>query len=219
MRGIWQEEQSIEDLDSVQNKVGRKRSSDQESVDRNDDEDTPGKRARSMPSVSEELNSRPIAQHRTVEIKTESSMQAAKPEEDDMGPVQQLVAVFAALVAQGEKAAVSLDILISSISADLLADVVIANLRNLPFTRPLAEGDGGLPGVGVRQSEVDTDPSFRELSSFLMDAISASSSQQVSLAEDVQPPPSDDIEASLSSFFGSCHLLLLLYCMFAVFAG
>lgn len=193
---VVKEELSIEDLDSVHNKVGRKRSSDQEFVERNEDEDTPGKRSRFMPCVSEELNNRQIAHHKAVEIKTESSVQAIKPEEDDMGPVQQLVAVFAALVAQGEKAAVSLDVLISSISADLLANVVIANLRNLPFTRPLAEGDEELPGVGLRQSEVDTDPSFRQLSSFLMNAISASCSQQVSLAEDVQPPPVDDIEGS-----------------------
>ncbi|KAI3474213.1 hypothetical protein Pfo_029001 [Paulownia fortunei] len=58
----------------------------------------------------------------------------------DSGPVQQLVAMFGALVAQGEKAVASLEILISSISADLLAEVVMANMRNLPPKSPKSEG-------------------------------------------------------------------------------
>ncbi len=47
--------------------------------------------------------------------------------------------MFGALVAQGEKAAGSLEILISSISADLLAEVVMANMRYLPSERPTAD--------------------------------------------------------------------------------
>lgn len=54
------------------------------------------------------------------------------PGGDEDGPVQQLVGVFGALVAQGDKASDSLDILISNISSDLLAEVVIANMRHLP---------------------------------------------------------------------------------------
>ncbi|XP_021753889.1 uncharacterized protein LOC110719305 isoform X3 [Chenopodium quinoa] len=50
------EEQSLEVHDPVHNKAGRKRSSDLEVGDRNEDDDTPGKRARSMHSVSEELS-------------------------------------------------------------------------------------------------------------------------------------------------------------------
>lgn len=60
----------------------------------------------------------------------------------DNGPVQQLVAMFSALVAQGEKAEASLDILICSISADLLAEVVMANIWNLPLKCPKSEEDG-----------------------------------------------------------------------------
>ncbi|KAF9596937.1 hypothetical protein IFM89_014516 [Coptis chinensis] len=55
---------------------------------------------------------------------------------------RQLAAMFGALVAQGEKAVGSLEILISSISADLLAEVVMANLQYLPVIRPNAEEDG-----------------------------------------------------------------------------
>jgi symplekin len=49
--------------------------------------------------------------------------------------------MFGALVAQGEKAVASLEILISSISADLLAEVVMANMRYLPPNCPNAEGN------------------------------------------------------------------------------
>ncbi|GKC12456.1 symplekin isoform X1, partial [Tanacetum coccineum] len=48
--------------------------------------------------------------------------------DDDNGRVQQLVAMFSSLVAQGEQSAGMLEILISSISADLLAQVVMANM-------------------------------------------------------------------------------------------
>ncbi|CAN0879719.1 SYMPK [Linum grandiflorum] len=61
--------------------------------------------------------------------------------QDDSGPVKQLVAMFGALIAQGEKAVGSLEILISSISADLLAEVVMANMRLLPHIRTQTEGD------------------------------------------------------------------------------
>lgn len=62
-------------------------------------------------------------------------------EDEDCGPVQQLVGMFSALVAQGDKAAKSLEILISSISSDLLAEVVIANLRQLPSSCPKTDGE------------------------------------------------------------------------------
>ena len=59
----------------------------------------------------------------------------------DNGPVRQLVATFGALIAQGERAVGHLEILISSISADLLAEVVMANMQNLPLNYPNAEGN------------------------------------------------------------------------------
>ncbi|XP_068636580.1 uncharacterized protein [Aristolochia californica] len=65
----------------------------------------------------------------------------------DSGPVQQLVAMFGALVAQGDRAATSLEILISSISSDLLAEVVMANMRFLPPTCPQSEEEA-LGGAG-----------------------------------------------------------------------
>jgi hypothetical protein len=44
--------------------------------------------------------------------------------------------MFAALAAQGDKAAGSLQILSSSIASDLLADVVMVNMQHMPVSRP-----------------------------------------------------------------------------------
>ncbi|XP_024312519.1 symplekin isoform X2 [Brachypodium distachyon] len=50
--------------------------------------------------------------------------------------VYQLISMFAALAAQGDRAAGSLQILSSSIAADLLAEVVMVNMQHLPVSRP-----------------------------------------------------------------------------------
>ncbi|XP_059305368.1 uncharacterized protein LOC132056978 [Lycium ferocissimum] len=83
--------------------------------------------------------------------------------------LQPLVAMFGTLVAQGEKAAASLDILIASISADLLADVVMANMTNLPSNQPKVDGDE----EPLLKPEIESD--IRQLSSLLIDAVSQSS--------------------------------------------
>lgn len=105
--------------------------------------------------------------------------------------------MFGALVAQGEKAV--LEILISSISADLLAEVVMANMRNLPPSRPPAEGDqeqlldtDSNPGITGSISEL------KKLSSLLSSILLQPSVQQ----QDSQPPASNVLEVLLSlSFF------------------
>lgn len=84
-----------------------------------EDDNMPGKRVRSISTVSED----------------------STPSNVDSEHVKQLVAMFGALVAQGEKAVGSLEILISSISTDLLADVVMANMKYLPANLPKLEGD------------------------------------------------------------------------------
>ncbi|KAL0338187.1 UNVERIFIED_CONTAM: Symplekin [Sesamum angustifolium] len=100
-------------------------------------DDMSGKRARSTPDNLKEPGHEMSGRQEGVS----SSGQTPSRADVDSGPVQQLVAMFAALVAQGEKASASLEILISSISADLLAEVVMANLRNLPPQTPKSEGD------------------------------------------------------------------------------
>ncbi|KAK4418934.1 Symplekin [Sesamum alatum] len=100
-------------------------------------DDMSGKRARSTPDNLKEPGNEMSGRQDGVL----SSGPTPSRSDADSGPVQQLVAMFAALVAQGEKASASLEILISSISADLLAEVVMANLWNLPPETPISEGD------------------------------------------------------------------------------
>ncbi|CAG7891074.1 unnamed protein product [Brassica rapa] len=116
----------------AESNFGRKRSGSEYNIDLNGDALT-GKRSRITPSVSGEstegLNGNSVG---SLPLVTSASTGPSNSRGvSDTGPVQQLVAMFGALVAQGEKAIGSLEILISSISADLLADVVMANMHNI----------------------------------------------------------------------------------------
>ncbi|GER40234.1 HEAT repeat-containing protein [Striga asiatica] len=51
---------------------------------------------------------------------------------EDLSPVEQMIAMIGALIAEGERGVESLEILISNIHADLLADIVITNMKHLP---------------------------------------------------------------------------------------
>lgn len=128
----------INSFDSVHSNLGRKRSGSQDGRNLAEDEDVPEKRVKTTARVLEpkkELDESTTVSHdnkpSTVPISSKGDV--------DNGPVQQLVAMFGALVAQ--KAVTHLEILISSISSDLLAEVVIANMCNLPPNYPNAEGD------------------------------------------------------------------------------
>ncbi|KAJ7961230.1 symplekin [Quillaja saponaria] len=135
-----EEKASIKACNLVHSNLGRKRSGAEDEGDLPENEDTPGKRIRLTPSVSEESE-------KELDKNTIIS-------QDDNGPVQQLVAMFGALVAQGEKAVGSLEILISSISADLLAEVVMANMHYLSPNSPKAEGnDESLHNITIIGSE------------------------------------------------------------------
>lgn len=54
-----------------------------------------------------------------------------------LNPVEQMIGMIAALLAEGERGAQSLELLISEIHPDLLADIVVANMKHLPKTPPL----------------------------------------------------------------------------------
>ncbi|KAK9163503.1 hypothetical protein Syun_004405 [Stephania yunnanensis] len=56
--------------------------------------------------------------------------------EIDLTPVEQMIAMIGALLAEGERGAESLEILISKIQPDLMADIVIANMKHLPKSPP-----------------------------------------------------------------------------------
>ncbi|KAK8623473.1 hypothetical protein V6N13_118357 [Hibiscus sabdariffa] len=59
--------------------------------------------------------------------------------DDNLTPVEQMIAMIGALLAEGERGAESLEILISKIHPDLLADIVITNMRHLPKSPPLSK--------------------------------------------------------------------------------
>lgn len=131
-----EEEPATNSGDSVQNTLARKRSGSQIGGDLSEDEETPGKRVRTTIVALEEPK-------KELDVCTTAYSQDEAPSKGvvDNGPVRQLVATFGALIAQGEKAVGHLEILISSISADLLAEVVMANMQNLPTYYPNAEGN------------------------------------------------------------------------------
>ncbi|VAH25874.1 unnamed protein product [Triticum turgidum subsp. durum] len=65
-----------------------------------------------------------------------SSNQPTPARTENSEAVYQLIGMFAALAAQGDRAAGSLQILSSSIAADLLAEVVMVNMQHLPVSGP-----------------------------------------------------------------------------------
>lgn len=80
-----------------------------------------------------------------------SSSQPSSIRTGNSEAVYQLIGMFAALAAQGDRAAGSLQILSSSIASDLLAEVVMVNMQHLPISRPevdqqqlpsMSSGDG-----------------------------------------------------------------------------
>ncbi|KAL8225457.1 hypothetical protein R6Q57_018014 [Mikania cordata] len=60
------------------------------------------------------------------------------PSQDNgLTPVEQIISMIGALLAEGERGAKSLEILISQIHPDLLADIVVTNMKHLPKNPPL----------------------------------------------------------------------------------
>ncbi|RDX67389.1 Symplekin, partial [Mucuna pruriens] len=139
----WDEEEhAVNSCDSVHSNLARKRSGSQIGGDLAEEEDVTRKRVKTTIVAFVEPK-KELDEHTTAnsEDETPSNVSTSSKGDVDNGPVQQLVATFGALVAQGEKAVGHLEILISSISADLLAEVVMANMRNLPLNYPNAEGN------------------------------------------------------------------------------
>ncbi|XP_022745642.1 uncharacterized protein LOC111295979 isoform X2 [Durio zibethinus] len=169
---IKEEKPLIKACDVVGTNVGRKRSGTEDNSDLAENDDVSGKRVRSTPSVSEE-STKELNRNTTMSQGDIFSTQPTTNKGDvDTGPVQQLVAMFGALVAQGEQAVGSLGILISSISADLLADLVMANMGNLPPSHPHTDGDDELL---ENMCIVGSDTQAKYPPSFLADVVSLSS--------------------------------------------
>ncbi|CAN0921926.1 Sympk [Linum grandiflorum] len=71
----------------------------------------------------------------------------------DLTPAEQMIAMIGALLAEGERGAESLEILISNIHPDLLADIVITNMKHLPKTLLSLPKLGKLPTSHQLSSE------------------------------------------------------------------
>ncbi|GAV75491.1 DUF3453 domain-containing protein/Symplekin_C domain-containing protein [Cephalotus follicularis] len=167
---IKEQKPSIEACDTAVSNIVRKRPGAEESSDLAEENDVSVKRVRHTPSASEE-SSKELTMNTALSQDDVSSTGPIANRDLDTGTVQQLVAMFGALVAQGEKAVGSLEILISNISADLLAELVMANMRYLPLRHPQAEGDESL----VSMSIVGSDTQAKYSPSFLADVLSLSS--------------------------------------------
>ncbi|XP_022140519.1 uncharacterized protein LOC111010308 isoform X2 [Momordica charantia] len=72
----------------------------------------------------------------------------------ELTPAEQMIAMIGALLAEGERGAESLEILISNIHPDLLADIVITNMKNLPKASPPLTRHGDLPVTRQGSSHV-----------------------------------------------------------------
>ncbi|KAL8232547.1 hypothetical protein R6Q57_002325 [Mikania cordata] len=161
---------SIEACDAVHSVTVRKRPELQNANDLNKDDDVPGKRVKPTPNLNEDLKSN---------NGNSSSKLTTTKRNVDSGPVQQLISMFSSLVAQGEQSAAMLDILISSISADLLAQVVMANMPNLPPVCPKEESEKELPNTESHPATVGGATQVSNLSAYLTDILSKSTNSQL----------------------------------------
>lgn len=120
----------------------RKRSIVEESEESNNGHEIPSKRIRygsnAHSILPAEINDSP---HDSFSVNGSSSSIL----DGDLTPVEQMIAMIGALLAEGERGAESLEILISNIHPDLLADIVITNMRHLPKDPPAVTGPGTSP--------------------------------------------------------------------------
>ncbi|GFY96043.1 hypothetical protein Acr_11g0003490 [Actinidia rufa] len=102
-------------------------------------------------------------------------------------PVEQMIAMIGALIAEGERGAESLKILVSQIHPDLLADIVITNMKHLPPNPPPLMRLSSLP---VTQQGGSSGPP-----SVAVPIVSAASIQSPVLASQT-PPSSSNVNSS-----------------------
>ncbi|XP_047333774.1 uncharacterized protein LOC124937540 isoform X2 [Impatiens glandulifera] len=172
---VQEDKRSLEERDDLHGSSGRKRPHDTV-----EDGDGSVKRIRSTPVLTEETT-----QNFNKSQNGASSGVSSKIVKDN-GHVQKLVTMFSLLAAQGEETAGTIEILASSISTDLLAEVIMSNMTNLPAVRPKVEADDGL------SSRPNVDAEFKKLYSFLLSLLTLpSESQPMDCGPDVQRVSSD----------------------------
>ncbi|KAJ0979353.1 hypothetical protein J5N97_014827 [Dioscorea zingiberensis] len=147
------EKVTLQACDEAEMDIGRKRHLTEHTSDVSQDDNIPGKRVKlTSPLVQDTKRESVDALSGSMPNNPSLIGSTTSTSDGDSKPVQQLVGMFAALVAQGDKAAQSLQILISSISSDLLAEVVISNMWHLPprgeEEEELVSNGGNLPILG-----------------------------------------------------------------------
>lgn len=172
----------------------RKRSIKEEPKDDMEDDVTYGKRARTSPGISQEAVTESTRSNQDPVSDVPQNNVKASVGVGDNGPIEQLVGTFGALVAQGDKAVQLLDILISSISSDLLAEVVMTNMRHLPPSYPKIDNEQEENGMGLDSSMVGGSQAFIRASFF---------SDLWSLSSAPTPVPSVTVDTSVRCFFFS----------------
>lgn len=78
--------------------------------------------------------------------------------DSDLTPVEKMIAMICALVAEGERGAESLEILISQIHPDLLADIIVTNMKQFSKIVSPPMGLGNLPVSGQTGSSSSPAP-------------------------------------------------------------
>ncbi|KAK1554735.1 hypothetical protein Q3G72_016562 [Acer saccharum] len=129
---------------SVSGDLSRKRSMIQENEEPNNGLDASSKRIRYGPNGHSALSFQ-ISDSGQDSVSVNGLSHNAPLLDGDLTPVEQMIAMIGALLAEGERGAESLEILISNIHPDLLADIVITNMRHLPKDPPPVTGLGTLP--------------------------------------------------------------------------
>ncbi|XP_076894435.1 uncharacterized protein LOC143546715 isoform X1 [Bidens hawaiensis] len=103
------------------------------------------------------------------------------PSQDNgLTPVEQIISAIGALLAEGERGAQSLEILISQIHPELLAEIVVTNMKHLPKNPP------SLTKISTRQSGLSNTSQVSPTvqNSVLTNAVSTSLSATINLQTD-----------------------------------
>lgn len=99
-------------------------------------DDLPGKRSCYGPGANSNLPAPILSDPIRDDITTNGMASKVPFSNGELSPVEQMIAMIGALLAEGERGAESLEILISNIHPDVMAEIVIANMKHLPKNCP-----------------------------------------------------------------------------------
>lgn len=89
-------------------------------------------------------------------ISTNGISSVNHPSDSESTPVEQMVSMIGALLAEGERGAASLEILISKLHPDMLADIVITSMKHLPSCPPTLTSSLATPADIVVSSSINS---------------------------------------------------------------